>query len=80
MNTETTITEIEFIKLPEVKKLTGLGTTKIYQMANDGLFPAQVKLGERSVAWIKSEVLEWNRDRVTQARGHSHQQSEQLAS
>lgn len=62
---------IEFIRLPEVKKLVGLGTTKIYTMASDGLFPKQVKLGGRAVAWIKSEVLQWNVDRVAAARGQS---------
>ncbi|MCQ9423421.1 AlpA family transcriptional regulator [Pseudomonas sp. LJDD11] len=73
MNTENIDTrdmpdEIEFIKLPEVLRLTGVGTTKLYDMVKTGVFPAQVKLGERSVAWIKAEVLEWNRDRVALAR------------
>ena len=60
--------DIEFIKLPEVRRLTGVGTTKLYEMIRNGLFPAQVKLGGRSVAWIKAQVLEWNRQR---AAGHS---------
>ncbi|MGO4003704.1 helix-turn-helix transcriptional regulator [Pseudomonas fluorescens] len=60
---------VEFIRLPEVKKLVGLGTTKIYTMAREGLFPKQVPLGGRAVAWIKSEVLQWNIDRVNAARG-----------
>ena len=61
--------EIEFIKLPEVRKLTGVGTTKLYQMVNNGLFPPQVKLGGRAVAWVKSEVLQWNNDQIAAARG-----------
>lgn len=64
--------EIEFIKLPEVLRLTGVGTTKLYDMVKTGVFPAQVRLGERSVAWIKSEVLEWSRDRVILARSQPH--------
>lgn len=60
---------IEFIRLPEVRKLVGLGTTKIYIMVSEGLFPKQVPLGGRAVAWIKSEVLQWNIDRVNAARG-----------
>lgn len=60
---------VEFIRLPEVKKLVGLGTTKIYTMASEGLFPKQVPLGGRAVAWVKSEVLQWNMDRVAAARG-----------
>lgn len=61
---------VEFLRLPAVKLITGLGTTKIYQMAKDGSFPHQVKLGGRSVAWVKSEVLEWNREQVNRSRGH----------
>ncbi|MBT9570044.1 MAG: AlpA family phage regulatory protein [Pseudomonas umsongensis] len=61
--------EIEFIRLPEVKRLVGFGTTKIYEMANQGLFPKQVQLGARSVAWVKSEVLQWNRDKLAESRG-----------
>ncbi|WP_341959265.1 AlpA family phage regulatory protein [Pseudomonas sp. RC10] len=60
--------EVEFIKLPEVKKLTGYGTTKLYELVNTGLFPAQVKHGAKSVFWIKSEVLEWNREQVEACR------------
>lgn len=66
---------VEFIRLPEVKKLVGLGTTKIYTMASQGLFPKQVPLGGRAVAWIKSEVLQWNIDRVAAARGQDYDAS-----
>ncbi|MEE4375223.1 AlpA family phage regulatory protein [Pseudomonas alliivorans] len=59
---------IEFIKLPAVKALTGLGTTNIYEMAKAGTFPRQVPLAGRSVAWVRSEVLAWNRAQVNAAR------------
>jgi len=67
-STRTYPEEVEFIRLPEVRKLTGVSTTRIYGMANKGLFPKQVNLGGRTVAWIKSEVIQWNRDQVTAAR------------
>jgi prophage regulatory protein len=70
MNTEHIEEPVEFIRLPEVKKLTSLGTTKIYVMASEGLFPKQVPLGGRAVAWVKSEVLQWNKDRLAAARGN----------
>jgi prophage regulatory protein len=71
---------VEFIRLPEVKKLTSLGTTKIYTMANQGLFPKQVPLGGRSVGWIKSEVLQWNQAQIAAARGSTDQASASSAS
>ncbi|UZD96230.1 AlpA family phage regulatory protein [Pseudomonas corrugata] len=67
---------VEFIRLPKVKELTGLGTTKIYTMASEGLFPKQVPLGGRAVAWVKSEVLQWNMDRLAAARGQSSASNE----
>lgn len=62
---------VEFIRLPEVISLVGLKTTTIYKMANEGVFPKQVKLGGRAVAWIKSEVLQWNLEQAAAARGQS---------
>ncbi|WP_324708736.1 helix-turn-helix transcriptional regulator [Pseudomonas fragi] len=47
---------VEFIRL------TSLGTTKIYVMASEGLLPKQVPLGGRAVVWVKSEVLQLNKD------------------
>lgn len=61
--------EIEFIRLPKVLALVGLSQSTIYDMASSGRFPKQVKVGGRAVAWIKSEVLQWNMDRVAEARG-----------
>lgn len=67
---------VEFIRLPEVKKLVGFSTTKIYEMASQGLFPKQVPLGGRSVAWVKSEVLQWNSEKLAAARGQASDTSE----
>ena len=50
-----------FLRVPEVKKLTGLSRSTIY--ANH-TFPRPVKIGERAVGWIEQEVLDWIDDRV----------------
>lgn len=68
MNTARNDEPVEFIRLPEVIKLVGYKTSKIYEMAKTGNFPKQVKLGGRSVAWVKSEVIAWNRAQVEAAR------------
>ncbi|MDZ4326580.1 MAG: AlpA family transcriptional regulator [Pseudomonas sp.] len=59
---------IQFIRLPEVKRITGMSTTTIYEMANKGDFPRQVRLGIRAAAWVKSEVLAWSNDKVEKSR------------
>ena len=47
------------IKLNEVKAKTGLGRSSIYSFIDKGTFPAQVKLGQRCVAWVESEIDFW---------------------
>jgi prophage regulatory protein len=68
MSAELNEQEIEFIRLPKVLELVGLSQTTIYEMAKSGQFPKQVKLGGRAVAWVKSEVLAWNKAQVEKAR------------
>jgi prophage regulatory protein len=52
------------IKLKEVQKLTGLSRSSIYAYIDKGLFPAQVKLGLRSVAWVDSEIESWVESKI----------------
>ncbi|UNM20871.1 AlpA family transcriptional regulator [Pseudomonas sp. ArH3a] len=55
---------IEYIKLPEVRKISGLSTTSIYRMAVAGDFPKQRKLGVKAVAWVRAEVEQWAASRT----------------
>ncbi|WP_426115937.1 helix-turn-helix transcriptional regulator [Pseudomonas sp. DSP3-2-2] len=59
---------IEFIRLPEVLRLTGVSHTTIYRMLASGQFPCQIKLGANSVAWIRSEVSDWSRSKIASSR------------
>jgi prophage regulatory protein len=61
--------EIEFIPLPEVKKITGLGKTKLYEMISLGEFPKQIPLGVRAARWLKGDVQQWAAERIAAARG-----------
>lgn len=51
--------EIELIPLPEVRRITGMGTTFIYTQMAAGQFPRQRKIGKKASRWIKAEVLAW---------------------
>ena len=48
-----------FLKLKDVQKITGLSRSSIYAYIDKGLFPIQVKLGKRSVAWLDTEIESW---------------------
>lgn len=57
----------KFIRLPEVKKMVGLGTTAIYDKMKLGEFPKQVKLGLISV-WVESEIQAWMKEQIRASR------------
>lgn len=59
-----TDSEIRLIRLPEVSRLTGLGKSQVYALANAGKFPPPIKLSERCSAWQESEVRAWIAERI----------------
>jgi predicted DNA-binding transcriptional regulator AlpA len=63
-----TLGDVTFIRLPEVKAVTGLSKTSIYELIRAKSFPAPVRLGPRSVAWVKAEIREWAVERVQASR------------
>lgn len=63
---EETITR--FIRLNEVKQITGLSRSSIYQFIANGEFPSQVRIGTRAVAWVASEIQEWTNNRILDSR------------
>ncbi len=56
------------LRLKQVCQLTGLGRSMIYQMQAEGRFPQRIKLGERAVGWLESEVREWLATRIATSR------------
>lgn len=57
---------IEYIRIAEVRRITGLSTPTIYRMAVGGKFPRQVKVGLQAVAWVRSEVQQWAEGRAAE--------------
>lgn len=47
------------IRLPEVKRITGLGTTTIYELMGQGKFPKNFSTSAKAKAWLESEVQDW---------------------
>ena len=53
----------KLVRLEAVKELTGLSRSTIYA---DPTFPRQVKIGQRAVAWVESEIREWVEARIAE--------------
>ena len=57
------------IKRLGVEAITGLSRSSIYAKMADGTFPKAIKLSERSVGWLESEIQAWLHDRISATRG-----------
>jgi prophage regulatory protein len=47
------------IRLPEVRRLTGLSRSSIYRLEKDGRFVSRVRLSDRATAWPLKLILAW---------------------
>lgn len=56
-----------FLRLPDVRAKVGLSRSTIYLRMSKGQFPQTVKLGERSVAWIDSDIDDWIEERINES-------------
>lgn len=52
---------------------TGLTHSSLYELIKKGQFPKPVKLSEKSVAWVESEIQEWIQNRI-ELRGDTEQE------
>lgn len=47
------------LRLKDVENKTGVKKTQIYSLMKTGDFPASVKIGKNSVAWLEQEINSW---------------------
>ena len=63
--------EVSFLRLPELKSVTGLSKSSLYALIRAKTFPSPVQLGPRMVAWVRSEVRQWAAERISKSRSAS---------
>lgn len=57
------------LRLPEVKRRTGISRSLIYRMINEGTFPQKIPImGSRTVAWSSTDIDRWINERITAAK------------
>ena len=47
------------LRFPEVKRLTGLSRTTIWEQEKAGKFPRHIQISARAVGWLESHVSAW---------------------
>jgi prophage regulatory protein len=60
------------LRLPDVKKRTGLSRSTIYSRVDERSFPQPISLGGRAVGWIEAEINEWLSQRIAESRSGRH--------
>jgi prophage regulatory protein len=58
------MTSHTILRLPEVRRSTGLSRSTIYLRIAEGKFPKPVRLGGRAVGWLEAEIQEWLERRI----------------
>lgn len=56
------------LRLPEVKRLCGLSRSEIYRRMRADEFPRSVPLGARAVAWPRSSIEKFIKERIDAGR------------
>ena len=50
----------------EVERATGLPRSTIYEKIAKGSFPKPIRLSERAVGWLETEIEAWQKARIAQ--------------
>jgi prophage regulatory protein len=58
----------KILRLPDVKKTTGLSRSSIYLRIANNEFPKAISLGGRAVGWLNSDIDEWINQRIEESR------------
>lgn len=59
---------LTLLRLPDVRRRTGLSKTQIYRLTRDGQFPSGIRISPRCTCWASSEIDTWIRTRIADAR------------
>ena len=53
-----------FLRRPDVERRTGLQRSTLYDKMKSGDFPKPIKLSGRCVAWLETEVADWQEKQI----------------
>ncbi len=59
---------MKLFRLNQVKEITGLSRSSLYQMMDRGLFPRSINIGSRAIAWTDASIQEWIESRINASK------------
>lgn len=63
--------ENELMKLNEVIAAVRYSKASIYRLINDGKFPKPIKLGGRSVFWVRTQIQNFIKEQIEKDGDHA---------
>lgn len=54
-----------FLRMKQVREVTGMSRSWIYEAIRRGEFPAPIPLGLRAVAWDAAAIAKWQAERIS---------------
>jgi prophage regulatory protein len=60
------MTQPRFLREPEVLARLPFSKPTLHRKVKERTFPAPVKIGVRAVAWLTSEIEQWERDTIAE--------------
>jgi len=61
------------LRWPAVNERVGLCRSRVYQLIEANKFPKQIKLSERAIGWLESEINQWIEDRIQLRVGENNE-------
>lgn len=59
-----------FLRRQDVEYATGLPTSTLYELMDRGDFPRPIQITPRRVAWLESDVADWQKAKIAAASRH----------
>lgn len=61
----------KFLRRPDVEAATGLPTATLYSLMQKGAFPRPINITPGRVAWLESDVIAWQAERMADAKARA---------
>ena len=61
------MSDVRFLRLPEVRDRVGLSRSQIYRLIQDGSFPAPLKIRPQVSVWPDADIVRWQSEAMEKA-------------
>ena len=71
----TNVKLVRILRRKQLPEFCGLRRTQIDALIERGDFPRPIRIGQRAVGWLESEIGEWQRARIVERDADQREQT-----